>query len=151
MTSEIIKKYQNKSVSALHKTAKRWFHTWIKLRDTDENGYGRCIAKDIPLRYGTEQAQAGHYFSAGSYPNLEFNPDNVHLQSKHDNYFGHDFASYSANLRKKIGQERFDKLEQLAAAYKQNDYKHDRFTLIDIIETYKVKVKELSMVKNFKV
>jgi hypothetical protein len=151
MTSETIKKYQKKSISSLRKTAKEWFHLFIRLRDCDENGYSNCIATGQPLRYGTGHAQAGHYFSAGQYPILEFNEDNVHIQSLADNYFGKQFASYAANLIRKIGIERFNKLNELAAIGKRMNYKHDRFTLIDIIETYKIKVKELSKEKNFRI
>ena len=151
MESKTIQKYKQKSLLNLHKIAKEWFHKFIRLRDTDENGYGRCISTGQILRYGTESAQAGHYYSAGKYPSLEFNELNVNLQSKQDNYFGHDFAAYAANLKTKIGVEEFEKLDQLAAMSKQINYKHDRFTLIDIIETYKGKVKEIGKSKNFKV
>ena len=151
-TSEIIKKYKNKSYSQLHKTSKRWFNQFIRLRDTDDNGYGNCISNGQRLKYGTKQAQAGHFFPGGQFKNLEFNEDNVHLQSLSDNYYGHSQgAMYSVNLLSKIGQERFLKLQQLAQQSKRNLFKEDRFLMIDIIETYKLKVKELSKSKNFKI
>jgi hypothetical protein len=151
MDANIINKYSNKSYSALHRTAKRWFHKFIKLRDTDDNGYGNCIATGQKLMYGTEMAQAGHYFAAGKYKSLEFNEDNVHLQSKQDNYYGHDFAAYSVNLIEKIGFDRFEKLNQLSLISKREAFKEDRFLMIDIIEKYKAKVKELAKEKMFKV
>jgi len=151
MQAKTIQKYSKSSTVNLKKTAKKWFHTYIKLRDTDENGYGNCIATGQKLRYGTINAQAGHYFSAGKYPNLEFNEDNVHLQSLSDNYFGHDFANYGTNLLLKIGDDRFIALSIYAGQSKRTVYKQDRFTLIDIIEIYKLKVKEISKTKNFKV
>lgn len=150
MNSEKIKKYINKSLPALHKLAKKYFNLYIRLRDVDDNGIGYCIATGQLLRFGSEQCQAGHYFAAGKYKSLEFNEDNVHLQSKQDNYFGHDFAAYAANLVRKIGQERFDKLNFLADYEKQHGYKQDKFTLIDVIETYKEKSKELAKVKGIK-
>jgi hypothetical protein len=151
MNSEKIKKYINKSLPALHKLAKRYFNLYIRLRDVDENGIGYCIAKGIPLSFGSEQCQAGHYYAAGSYKSLEFNEDNVHLQSKHDNYFVHDFAAYAANLVKKIGQERFDKLNFLADYEKQHGYKQDKFTLIGVIETYKAKAYEMAKLKGIEI
>lgn len=144
-----IKKYANKKYSTLHKRAKHYFHLYVRLRDTDENGYGNCIATGKPLTFGTKEAQAGHYFAAGKYKSLEFNEDNVHLQSLQDNYYGHDFASYQVNLIKKIGQERFDKLCLLANISKRQVFKEDRFLMIEIIETYKAKIKELIKTKNF--
>jgi len=146
-----IKKYKSKGYSALHRTAKEWFHKFIRLRDTDDNGYGYCIVTGQPLIYGTKSAQAGHYFAAGKHKNLEFNEDNVHLQSLQDNYHGHDFALYTINLEKKIGTEKLKKLQQLALMYKRQKFKEDRFLMIEIIETYKAKVKELAKGKMFKV
>ena len=101
--------------------------------------------------YGTKSAQAGHYFAAGKHKNLEFNEDNVHLQSLQDNYFGHDFAAYAINLEKKIGRKRLEKLQQFALISKRQKFKEDRFLMIEIIETYKIKVKELAKCKMFKV
>lgn len=151
MEANIIKKYKNRSYSKLHRTAKEWFHKFIKLRDTDEYGRGNCISTGQRLIYGTEMAQAGHFYSAGRYKSLEFNEDNVHLQSKQDNYFGHDFASYSAHLIRKIGIDRYNKLDLLARASKQSIFKEDRWLMIEIIEKYKIKVKEYSNKKMFKV
>ena len=151
MEAKTIQRYKNKSYSALHGVAKTWFHKFIRLRDTDENGYGNCIATGQHLRYGTKSAQAGHYFSAGKHKLLEFNEDNVHLQSLQDNYYGHDFASYSINLISKIGTERFEKLNQLALISKRETFKEDRFLMIELIEKYKAKVKLLAQEKSFQV
>lgn len=143
MDAKTIKKYEKKSIQDLHKTAKKYFNLFIRLRDVNENGFGYCISTGQLLKFGSENCQAGHYFAAGKYKSLEFNEDNVNLQSKQDNYFGHDFASYAANLIKKIGQERFEKLIFQAQYEKQHGYKLDRFTLIEIIETYKEKSNKL--------
>ena len=82
MKSTTIQKYQKKSISQLIKTAERYFNKFIRLRDTDENGYGQCISSGQPLRYGTPECQAGHYFPAGKFSSLRFNEDNVNLQGK---------------------------------------------------------------------
>lgn len=151
MNTDIVKKYKNKSLSSLHKTAKEWFNKFIRLRDSDENGYSNCIATGQHLKYGNENCHAGHYFAGGKYKSLEFNEDNVHVQSKQDNYYGHDFAAYTMNLISKIGTERFEKLDFLARYEKQHGFKEDRFFYIEIIEKYKAKVKELARTKNFEV
>ncbi len=149
MNANTIQKYKKKSYSQLHKRAKHYFHKFIRLRDTDEYGYGLCIATGKRLQIGTEEAQAGHYYAAGLHKTLEFNEDNVNLQSLQDNYFGHDFASYSCNLIAKIGMDRVRKLDHLAKQGKRGFHKEDRFLMIEIIETYKLKVKELEKTKMF--
>lgn len=151
MNSNTINKYKDKTFQNLHARAKFYFHKYIRLRDTDDYGYGKCIAKGTPIKYKSEQAQAGHYFAAGKYKSLEFNEDNVHLQSKQDNYFGHDFAGYSINLIEKIGMDRMKKLEQLARQSKRGGFKEDRYSMIEIIEKYKEKVKAISKTKMFEV
>ena len=151
MKAETINKYSKRTYSKLHRTAKDWCHKYIKLRDTDEYGNGNCIVTGKPLKYGTEQAQAGHYYAAGKYKALEFNEDNIHLQSKQDNYYGHDFATYSRNLIDKIGMERMKKLDQISRQSKRGIFKEDRFLMIEIIEKYKTKVKQLAKTKMFEV
>lgn len=151
MTSDTVKKYSKYDYRSLHGIAKRWCHKYIKLRDTDDNGNGHCIAKGTSLKYGTKNAQAGHFYAAGKYPRLEFYEDNIHLNSLGDNYYGHDFASYAANLKIKIGNERFEKLETMAAYDKRTTFKQDRFLMIEIIEKYKAKVKEIAKTKMFEV
>jgi hypothetical protein len=147
-----ITKYKSKSLPALKKRAKFYFNKYIRLRDTDENGYGTCISSGQPLKYGTELAQAGHYFSGGHYPILEFNEDNVHLQGKSDNYFkSGNQLEYRTRLIKKIGVEKVEQLEFLAAQGKRISVKHSKFFFIDVIETYQKKCKEISTSKNFKI
>lgn len=152
MEAKTIKKYQKKSVPDLKKTAKKWFNQFIRLRDTDENGWGNCISSGKRLKYGTANAQAGHYYSGGHYPPLEFHEMNVHLQGKSDNYFkSGNLLEYRKNLIDKIGIGEVENLDLLADAYKRKAFKQDRFFLIEVIETYKEKAKQLAKTKNFEV
>jgi len=123
------KKHKAKTIPQLRKKAGEVFRRWIRQRD---EGQG-CIS------CGSYSAnQAGHYYSAGHYPALEFEEDNVHLQCLRCNYHLHgNLAEYRKRLLNKIGQERLDILDQKASQYKRNGYKHDRFFLIEIIEKYK--------------
>jgi len=149
MEAKTINKYKNKSVSALKKTAKLYFNRFIRLRDTDENGFGYCISSGQLLKYGTENCQAGHYFP-GTVSQLEFNEYNVNLQGKSDNYFkSGNQLEYRRRLIDKIGIERVFELEMIAAQAKRVNYKHDRFFLIETIEKYKAKCKYLLENKNF--
>ena len=141
---------KNKSIPQLLKLATKYFNRYIKLRDTNCIGVGYCISSGHPLKYGTEEAQAGHFYSADKYPQLRFNEDNVHLQSRSDNYYKEgNPKKYKIKLIKKIGKERVQALEETAERSKRENFKWDKFELIEIIETYKQKCKELEQTKNF--
>ena len=80
------------------------FNTWIRKRDLGKP----CISCGGSLG---SKYDAGHYFSCGAYPNLRFNPDNVHAQCVHCNQHKHgNIAEYAKGLTLRIGQERFDAL-----------------------------------------
>lgn len=84
--------------------------------------------------------QACHVYPAGNYPWIRFNPDNVFGGCKSCNYYkhgmGHEYVDWA---RKKIGDERFEKLKQLNDYHKQHGFKWDRISIIETIVTYKNK------------
>lgn len=138
MNSKTIQKYRNKSIASLKNLATKHFNTFIRERDTDDNGFGRCISSGQPLRVPSQNAHAGHFYSGGKFPELKFNENNVHLQGKSDNYFnGGNQLEYRKNLIKKIGIEEVEELDRLADMSKRNIFKWDRFALIEVIEKYK--------------
>ena len=144
MDSKIIQKYKNKTIPQLKEIATTHFNKFIRYRDTDSNGFGRCISSGQPLRIPSKKAHAGHFYSGGKFPELKFNEDNVNLQGLSDNYFnGGNLLQYRKNLIKKIGIERVEELDRIADMSKRNSYKWDRFYLIEIIEKYKGKWKEV--------
>ena len=150
MKATSIKRYKGKSYSQLHERAKYYFHKFIRLRDTDDCGYGLCISSGQRLKYGTEECQAGHWFPAGHYKSLEFNEYNVNLQGKSDNYYKSGAGPmYRIHLVEKIGIEHVEKLEQLAIISNRTPFRQDRFLMIEIIEKFKMKCKELSKTKMF--
>lgn len=127
--------YKNKTLSQLKATAVRHFHKYIRLRDKDKP----CISCGKHL-----ELQAGHFFSAGHYPELKFNEENVNGQCKKCNYFLHgDLINYANNLRDKIGQQAFEKLHEIVQYSRRNSFKWNRFFLIETIEKYKHLNKEL--------
>lgn len=129
MTAKQIKQYSARSIPWLRKKAGEVFRAWIRRRDAGQ----RCISCG-----GYNPTDAGHYYSAGHYPELEFDPDNVHLQCKQCNLFKHgNGPEYRARLTVKIGEERIKRLDFIVAASRQTGYKHDRFRLIEIINQYK--------------
>lgn len=129
------KTYQNKSVPQLKKIAERHFNKYIRLRDQNKP----CISCSTG---GAEQC--GHFYSGGNYSALKFDADNSHGQCKKCNYFlSGNLTEYEKSLRRRIGDERVEKLHIKAGAYKRTGYKWDRFFLVDVIETYKQKCKSL--------
>ena len=129
MEATTINKYSKRSIPWLRKKAGEIFRKWIRQRD---EGLG-CIS------CGSHNAiQAGHFYSAGHYPGLEFDEHNVNSQCLQCNYHKHgNLLEYRKNLVNKIGQEAVDMLDYKAAQFKRNGYKHDRFRLIEIIDKYK--------------
>lgn len=117
------------------KKCQYYFNRYTRLRDRNKP----CISCGT-----TEQVRfdAGHYYSVGAYPNLRFNEDNCHKQcsmncnkSRHGN-----IAEYTIRLPKRIGQERFDKLQAI-----RNQARHYTIPEIkELIKHYKQLIKELT-------
>ena len=124
-----IKKYEKFSTPKLRLKAGLKFRKWIRKRDEGK----RCISC-----YSWNTSDAGHYYSAGHYPELEFNQNNVHGQCRKCNMFlSGNLIEYRKGLIEKIGGDAVEELDMIAAIYKQKAYKHDRFNLIEIIEKFK--------------
>ena len=127
MKAETIKKYEKYSIAELKKKAQTVFNKFIRERDKD-NG---CISCNT----GRVQ-NAGHYLSQGHFSALRFNEDNTNGQCIRCNMYLHgNLIHYRTNLIEKIGEERVLKLEGI----RRQAYNWDRFSLIEIIETYKTK------------
>ena len=131
LTADIIQKYQKYTIPQLIKKADIKFHAWIRNRD---EGLG-CICCGGKFN---NEIQAGHYFSAGKYPGLRYNENNVHGQAKTCNYYkSGNLIEYRIYLIKKIGISKVEELELLAAQFKHTGFKWDRYSLISIIMKYK--------------
>lgn len=71
-----------------------------------------CISSGVRLNWSGNAVDAGHYRSRGSAPNLRFNFDNCHAQSKQANrYNSGEAVDYRISLIKRIGLERVEALE----------------------------------------
>ena len=128
LTAKIIQKYNSKSVSELIKICQRHFNQYIRNRDK-----GQPCINCGKLR----ELQAGHFYPTSTHSHLRFHEDNTNGECLQCNYFNSQSHSYgyAVNLRKKIGEERMQTLEQLAS--RKIGFKWDRFTLIEKIEHYK--------------
>jgi hypothetical protein len=102
--------------------------------------YGqRCISSQRE----TKTPHAGHYFSRGSNPEVQFHLWNIHVQSAHDNtYQGGNIKGYRANLIKIYGQEIFDLIELLPEMYRNLTWSKDE--LKEAIKTAKQILRELT-------
>ena len=84
--------------------AQAQFNRFIRIRDADQV----CISCQKPPK----KRNAGHFLSAGGFPELRFNELNVHLQCEHCNtYLSSNAIEYRINLIKKIGVEKVEWLE----------------------------------------
>lgn len=129
LTAEQIKRYSKRDIPWLRKKAGEHFRKWIRERDRGD----ACISCGA-----SNPSDAGHYYSAGHNPELEFDEDNVHLQCRRCNWHeGSNAIEYRKGLIKKIGFVRVERLDYIVDFVKHTGYKHDRFRLIEIIEKYK--------------
>jgi hypothetical protein len=117
------------------------FNKYIRYRDAG-SGECKCISCDSIVQL--KGCHASHYFSAGHYKSLRFNEDNCHVSCIKCNTFLHgNLIQYRKGLIEKIGQERYDKLEFLAAAGKRSTWKPMAFELQIIHDEFKAKLKAL--------
>lgn len=116
-------------ISSMLKKSTKLFNEFIRKRDSEQP----CISCG---KYHT--LQAGHYYSAGKYPELRFNEHNVNGQCKSCNYFkSGNLLEYRKNLISKIGIEAVEKLDFIADQSKKNHWKWNVFYLTEIINKYK--------------
>jgi hypothetical protein len=98
------RKLQQENVKTREKAARSACHKYIRERDKNDN----CICCDKPLG---ETYHAGHFLPSGNNSILRYDEFNIHAQRVDCNYFrGGDSGDYERNLRKKIGDEKVDRL-----------------------------------------
>ena len=87
------------------KEAQQQFNRYIRARDANEP----CVSCQ---RHHEGQYHAGHYMTAGGFPELRFDEDNCHKQcAPCNNHLSGNIAAYRVNLVKKIGVTRVESLE----------------------------------------
>ena len=103
--SVMVRKNALKTRSQWLREAQQQFNRYIRLRDAKDP----CISCQ---RHHEGQYHAGHYMTAGGFPELRFNEDNCSKQcSPCNNHLSGNIAAYRINLVKKIGQARVESLE----------------------------------------
>lgn len=124
-----IKTKKPKTLPRLKAELQKVFNEYIRQRDKDKPCISCGQFKDL---------QAGHFYSVRNYDGLRFDEDNVHGECVRCNCFDDDhLIGYSVNLVRKIGPERFVRLQERAMNYKKNGKKWSRSELEEMITKYK--------------
>lgn len=99
-------KEKHKGLAYYKKELKTILHKYVRLRDA-ESGCAACGRSMIGRK-----GDAGHFWSVGSYPNLQFDERNIHLCCVPCNqHRGGNLIEYAMRLPAIIGQEAYDQLE----------------------------------------
>ncbi len=118
-----IQKFNRYTTPQLRLKANKKFRDMVRKRDQGKP----CISCG-----SWNASDAGHYYSAGHYPELEMHPDNCHLQCRKCNTHLHgNLIEYRKGLIQRIGNTRVEELDRIVAQFKKTGYKHDRLNLIE--------------------
>lgn len=119
------------------KTLDRWFSKYIRLRDTNGQGYGNCCSCGKLVFW--KEAHAGHYINR-SHWGTRWSEENVHLQCVRCNCFDESNASGYINfLMTKYGKNINDKL-----LFRKNvKKKYCDFELTELSKYYRGLVKKI--------
>jgi hypothetical protein len=121
--------------------ADKWFSIFIRLRDSDENGYVKCVTcKRVNF---WKNIDCGHHFKR-QYQSLRYNEKNCAGQCKHCNCFeqGRD-ADFKIAIIEKYGQREYDLLE----SGKRQLFKRSKLELEFLAKEYQKKAIELAKIK----
>lgn len=139
-------KKRQASQATLVKKLDKVFSQYIRLRDSDANGYCRCISCNR-VHYWKD-IQNGHYMSR-RYLSTRFDEMNCNAQCVACNIFNQgNIQMYRQNLIKKIGEKNVDYLEYKA---KGTIKRYSIFELQELIKYYSVLVKKLSEEKGIRI
>ena len=123
-------------------TLDRWFSIYIRLRDSDANGFGRCISCGKLVHW--KEADCGHFINR-QHMNTRYDERNCNLQCRSCNRFDEgNNVGYMQGLLKKYGQCVVQELTLKKHLYR----KYSDFEYRELIKYYKKKVKELEKLKN---
>lgn len=129
----------------VRKEALRPLQYWLKRAQKAVNDY--CRARDLKAGHGcitcgthdAEEWHAGHWISVGASSATRFDPANIHLQCRQDNYFGGGMAQeYEARLPARIGQAEVDRIKN---AKRERKWTREECQSIEV--EFKAKLKEL--------
>ena len=118
------------------------FSEYIRLRDSNENGYGRCISCGKVVHW--KESDAGHYVNR-KHLSLRYDEKNVNLQCRHCNRFQEGNAlGYNHGLVEKYG----DSVINYLNIKRFNVCKIGKVEYEALIKEYAEKVKNLKNGRN---
>tara|TARA_X000001382_G_scaffold110644_1_gene87250 strand:+ start:243 stop:617 length:375 start_codon:yes stop_codon:yes gene_type:complete len=116
--------------SKLIKKLDRIFSEYIRKRDSDNNGYAKCISCDKKQHW--KEMDAGH-FRSRKYMSTRYDEQNVFIQCRYCNRFNQgSIYEYSRALGVELSEKLYLK--------SQETKKHSIFELEELIEHYKSKI-----------
>jgi len=117
-------------LTTLKRKADKIFSIYIRKRDTDYRGWGKCITCGKPVMF--EDGDAGHFVSR-KHLKTRYDPRNVHLQCRKENRFeSGNQATYLRKLEDKFGREVVDELMEA----QHTPHKLTQADYLDIINKY---------------
>ena len=126
----------------LKATLDRWFSIYIRLRDSDANGYGRCISCGKLVHW--KEADCGHFINR-QHMNTRYDEQNCNLQCRSCNRFDEgNNEGYRRGLIAKYGEEVVNHLYLKKHIFR----KYSVFELKAIADDYKKRFNELKKQKN---
>ena len=124
--------------------ADKWFSLFIRLRDTWDDGYCRCITCG---RVGDPKSMdCGHYVKR-QHQAGRFDERNCHAQCKRCNAFEQGMDSV---YRQKLVEMYGEQVVLLLESGKYNTLKRTKVQMQVLVQQYKYKATELSKLKNIK-
>lgn len=130
------------SVKAAENKLWKWFSLWIRLRDTDENGYGKCITCGRVIHY--KKGDCGHGIPR-QHKATKYNEMNNSLQCKPCNGFeGGKREVFKQRVDERWGPGTWDKLELMSRSV----CKRGAFEYEVMATYYKGEVEKLKKMKS---
>lgn len=124
----------------------RMFSRFIRARDTDENGYCRCISCGTVRHW--KEMDCGHYIAKGSDTALKYNEINNNGQCTSCNvYKSGNLINYRQGLINKYGEKLVKELET-SHFFKVTKKKPNQLELNAMFNYYKQEFKKLELIKN---
>lgn len=122
------KQYKPISRPQAIKQADTYFSHYIRLRDSNEQGIGRCITCNKSVDW--KNAHCGHYISRRHFA-VRYHLDNCHLQCEECNvHKGGNLEEYRKVLNHIFGHDKVEYLEIMSRGAR-------KYTMVDLEETAK--------------
>ena len=123
----------------------RLIQLYVKLLETDENGYGKCCSCGLVKTWS--ELNGGHFQPKGrNYNAAAFEEDNVHIQCVSCNLMlAGNPAGYSAYMLSEYGLGVMEHIKMLSYQHLSTE------EIQELGKIYKQKCKDLAKTKNFEV